>query len=71
VIENQPNDACFLLADMLTIASAKISAQIAPVAQGIEHWIPNPGVACSNHAGGTTYRLFKLFAGAGYNWLTG
>ena len=25
----------------------------APVAQGIEHRIPNPGVACSNHAGGT------------------
>ncbi len=26
---------------------------MAPVAQGIEHRIPNPGVACSNHAGGT------------------
>ncbi len=24
----------------------------APVAQRIEHWIPNPGVACSSHAGG-------------------
>ena len=27
--------------------------QSAPVAQGIEHRIPNPGVACSIHAGGT------------------
>ena len=27
--------------------------QFAPVAQGIEHRIPNPGVACSIHAGGT------------------
>ncbi len=26
---------------------------IAPVAQGIEHRIPNPGVARSNRAGGT------------------
>ncbi len=28
--------------------------RFAPVAQGIEHRIPNPGVACSNHAGGTS-----------------
>jgi hypothetical protein len=30
-----------------------IPTTMAPVAQGIEHRIPNPGVACSNHAGGT------------------
>ena len=26
----------------------------APVAQGIEHWFPEPGVVGSNPAGGTT-----------------
>lgn len=39
-----------------TVRSAGCSAHTyhhAPVAQGIEHRIPNPGVACSNHAGGT------------------
>jgi hypothetical protein len=32
----------------------KLRAVPAPVAQGIEHGSPKAGVACSNHAGGTT-----------------
>jgi hypothetical protein len=31
------------------------------VAQGIEHRIPNPGVACSNHAGGTN-KKYSVFS---------
>ena len=30
------------------------------VAQGIEHRIPNPGVACSIHAGGTIGKGFAV-----------
>ena len=34
----------------------------APVAQGIEQWIPNPCAACSNHAGGTNIFLISHFS---------
>ena len=33
----------------------QIFHHVALVAQGIEHRIPNPGVACSIHAGGTIF----------------
>ncbi len=29
----------------------------APVAQGIEHWFPEPGVVGSNPAGGTSWKV--------------
>lgn len=38
---------------MVLPSTNSYSTQIALVAQGIEHKIPNLGVACSNHAGGT------------------
>jgi hypothetical protein len=33
----------------------------ASVAQGIEHWFPEPGAAGSNPAGGTSFRTSKLW----------
>ncbi len=37
------------------------SIEVAPVAQGIEHWFPEPGVVGSNPAGGT--RIYNRTGG--------
>ena len=43
---------------------------LALVAQGIEHRIPNPGVACSIHAEGTKSKYYKQasFPAASGDW---
>ena len=47
--------------------SSPIPMGPALVAQGIEHGSPKAGVACSNHAGGTSGGVFSaVIAGAGY-----